>query len=434
MVTVAGTLEHYRRYQGVFKDQLNTLEEHQSNSFEENEKITQNLLKEILRKASETVPFYQNHSVNNLLLTEFPVLDRKTVANSPEKFLSSEYEENKIMTLFTGGSTGTPVKVYLTKSIRQRTYAFWALFYKKMDFSIGEKKASFVGRLVQDPSDNSPPFWRYNLIDRQLIFSSYHLTPENLDLYVKKLNSFKPKIIEGYPNSMLRLAEYIASNNLQLTFKPNGISTSSENFTQAQRDLLERAFNSKVFDQYGSAESVVFASDCEYGVKHIAPEFGIIEVLKEDGSISREGEGEFLATTLINDVMPLIRYRIGDLGKIVRKTCKCGNESYVIEELSGKVGAVVVAGDRKVPTAAIAIAFEYVESIKNAQIIQDSPDKIDVNLSVKSSFKQKDEDFVLWELRKMLGKEIGISFNYKSEIKPMKNGKYQMIVQNYLKN
>lgn len=433
LVTMMGVLEHSRRYHGCFGKQLEQLRANQNRSFKEQESQSEAALKQIINEALRYVPYYRSLGLNGNNINEFPILDRSTVAAQADLFLSEKYNKKDLLTLFTGGSTGSPLKVYISRCLRQRTYAFWANFYNEMNFKIGDKKASFVGRLVQDPHDDTPPFWRYNFIDKQLIFSSYHLTPKNLAYYVRKLNAFKPKIIEGYPNSIIRIAEYIKTKEIELSFIPNGLSTSSENFTASQRQLLEDAFKTKVFDQYGSAESVVFASDCKYGEKHIAPEYGIIEVLGNDGSITREGEGEFLATTLINNVMPLIRYRIGDTGKIQKKICKCGKESYVIEKLFGKSGAVVVSGEKKVPTAAIAIAFEYVENIRKSQIVQNQPNKIEVYLSVNPQFKKEDEDFVLWELRKMLGDSIDIEFFYKDDIPPLPNGKYQMVIQNYYK-
>ena len=44
-----------------------------------------------------------------------------------------------------------------------------------------------------------------------------------------------------------------------------------------------------------------------------------LEVLKENGEISTNGKGELLVTSLINYAMPLIRYKIGDVGFLETK-------------------------------------------------------------------------------------------------------------------
>lgn len=432
-VSLIGWQEHNNRYTGVYDSLSKELLANEFKPLDQLEAIAAKRLEHILEVAVSSVPYYRELNLKEPRLDAFPILERSLVAQDSDRFLSESHDQSKLLTLYTGGSTGTPLKVYISKDIRRKTYAFWNRFYHAFGFSIGEKKASFVGRKVQDPGNNKPPFWRYNLIDHQLIFSSYHMDEQNLHLYIDKLNSFKPAIIEGYPLSVLRLAEFILNNNVKLDFVPKGVSTSSENFSPEQRKRMESAFGCKVFDQYGSAESVVFASECEHGKKHISMEYGIIEVLREDGTLAREGEGEFIVTTLLNDVMPLIRYKIGDLGKISYKKCQCGRESPVLEELYGKVGAVIVSQGRRVPTAAIAIAFEYLEHIKRAQIIQDEPEKAVVKLVKKPGFKPSEEEFMLWELRKMLGDKISIDVQYVDEIPPGKNGKYQMVVQNCFK-
>jgi phenylacetate-CoA ligase len=433
LVSLYGVLEHRRRYGGVFKKTCLELEQTEFLKGEALEKFVNERLSNILENALKEVPHYRNLGIKDAKLDHFPILNRTTIADDPEQLVSEKYDKDKLLTIYTGGSTGTALKVYLSKSIRQATYAFWSRFYEKMNFRIGDKKASFVGRKVQEPSKNQSPFWRYNLIDRQLIFSSFHMTEENLPAYIKKLNEFKPKLIEGYPHSILRLAEYVRDRSVTLEFKLVGISTSSENFTPEQRKTMENAFGCRVFDQYGSAESVVFAAECEHGTMHVEPEYGIAEVLTDNEKISSEGEGELIVTTLLNDVMPLIRYRIGDLAKLSHKHCLCGRETSVIEELHGKSGAVIVSEGRKVPTAALAIAFEYLENIRKAQIIQNEPERAVVKLVTANNFTAENKEFMIWELKKMLGEKFQIDVILVNDIPPEKNGKYKMVIQNLYK-
>ena len=432
LVSAYGALEHKRRYGGPHHEYLEYLRKNVTLSRQEIENLQSHLLREILRDAAQYVPAYQTLGLGSSpTLQDFPLLERESIATNPESFVSSRYDKSKLLTLFTGGSTANPLKVFITQEARQKSYSFWQLFYDRMDFRVGDRKATFVGRKVQNPDDQKPPFWRYNVKDRQLVFSSYHLSDENLAAYVDKLNSFKPKVIEGYPLSIYRLADYIVQNDMPLLFRPNGLSTSSENFTLEQRKIMEEAFRCRVFDQYGSAESVVFASECEHGNMHIEPEYGLLEVLTDSGEIMSEGAGELIATTLLNDAMPLIRYRIGDLGEITAADCPCGRASKILKELHGKVGAVIINEGRQAPTAAIAIAFEYLEGVKNAQIIQDEPGKVTVKLVRRETFNPKSEEFMVWELKKMLGESLSISVVYVPDISPERNGKYKMVVQNY---
>ena len=81
------------------------------------------------------------------------------------------------------------------------------------------------------------------------------------------------------------------------------------------RTKIEQAFQARVYDTYGNTELCGLIQECEYNQMHLIPEFGYLEILDEDNQPVPAGkEGYFVWTALINDVMPLIRYRIGDRG------------------------------------------------------------------------------------------------------------------------
>lgn len=434
LASLAGLIERHRRYSGVYHSLSETLFANEFKSRDELDQLQQSLLSQVLKNAMADVPYYRKLGISEPDLAQFPVLNRSEIAQATEDFVSNRYSQKSLLTIYTGGSTGTPLGVRMTKDIRRKTYAFWNRFYRGFGVGIFDKRASFLGRKLQNPDDNTPPFWRQNVFGHQTLFSSFHMSDANLPHYVDKLNQLKPTLIEGYPLSVFRIAEFILQNDRTLTFTPKGISTSSENFTKKQREVMEKAFGCKVYDQYGSAESVIFAGECEYGNKHIAMEYGVAEVLGADGQITPEGEGELIVTSLLNEAMPLIRYRIGDLGKISRKPCPCGRNTPILEELSGKVGAVIVSQGKRVSTASIAIAFEYLENVTKTQIIQNEPERVLVKLVANKNFSQDEEDFMKWELRKMLSTELAIDVEQVNDIPAAANGKYQMVVQNYYKN
>ena len=411
-------MEHYRRYTGEYNVLSQTLFGNEFKSRDELNDIESALLTNILQSAIENVPYYKNLDIKEANINHFPILSRDDVFDNPKSLVSKQYQISNLLKLHTGGSTGAPLTVYLSKDIRRKTYAFWNRFYRSFGFKIRDKKASFVGRKLQESDDNSPPFWRVNAYDRQVLFSSFHLSKKNIPAYIDKLNQFKPDIVEGYPLSILRIAEYALENNIHFDFKAKGISTSSENVSPKQREVIEKAFKCGVYDQYGSAESVVFAADCQFKNKHISVEYGYVEVLDKEGQLNRTGEGELIITTLINDAMPLIRYRLGDLGRVSHRKCECGRNTPILEELYGKVGAFIQAGDKRVSTAALSIAFEYLKNVKKSQIIQNEANKIIVKLIATDEFDLEEENFMVWELKKMLTSDLEIEIQKVDAIPP----------------
>ncbi len=77
----------------------------------------------------------------------------------------------------------------------------------------------------------------------------------------------------------------------------------------AHRRILERVFGVPVFNLYGSTETGHLLMEVGRGEMRPSLETALLEVLNTDA----QGISELAVTTLTNDYMPLIRYRIGDL-------------------------------------------------------------------------------------------------------------------------
>ena len=158
-----------------------------------------------------------------------------------------------------------------------------------------------------------PPFWRKNWVMRNTLFSSYHISERNLGAYVDELKKIEPVFIDSYPSAIFSIGKFLLDRGIEAGIAPKAIITSSETLLDNQREVIEKAFHSRVFDQYGSAEMVGFINQCEKGSYHINPEYGIVEIIKEDGEPAKDGEpGELVCTGFVNSTMPLIRYKTGD--------------------------------------------------------------------------------------------------------------------------
>jgi phenylacetate-CoA ligase len=87
------------------------------------------------------------------------------------------------------------------------------------------------------------------------------------------------------------------------------ILCSYEFVSVAHRRILGRAFGVPVFNLYGSTETGHLLMETGRGEMRASLETALLEVL----SMDEHGIGELAVTTLTNDFMPLIRYRISDL-------------------------------------------------------------------------------------------------------------------------
>ena len=119
------------------------------------------------------------------------------------------------------------------------------------------------------------------------------------------------------------------------------ILCSYEFVSVAHRRILGRVFGVPVFNLYGSTETGHLLMETRRGEMRPGLETALLEVLCIDG----HGIGELAVTTLTNDFMPLIRYRIGDL---VERREQPYRTNYLVH---GRVADAFVAPDgRRVTT------------------------------------------------------------------------------------
>ncbi|MFF3767179.1 phenylacetate--CoA ligase family protein [Streptomyces sp. NPDC001922] len=72
---------------------------------------------------------------------------------------------------------------------------------------------------------------------------------------------------------------------------------------------------------------------------HVNDDYNLVEVVDEDGAPLPDGEtGHLLITAMQKFEGPLIRYRIGDMGRVTERDCPCGVSGRVLEYLGRSDG------------------------------------------------------------------------------------------------
>ncbi len=136
---------------------------------------------------------------------------------------------------------------------------------------------------------------------------------------------------------------------------------SYEYLSVVHRRIFERAFGVPVFDLYGSTETGHLLMEAEDGTKRPSLETAVLEVLEPD----ELGIGDLVVTTLTNDFMPLVRYRIGDL---VERLELPYHTRYQVHGRTADAFATV--GGRRVTTRQIDQCFEPFAGLAHYQLIQ----------------------------------------------------------------
>lgn len=325
----------------------------------------------------------------------------------------------------TGGTTGTPLRYFVTPSAMQYTYATYEVRFRRWaGVAMGDRMASINGRKIVPIAQAKPPFWRHNLAFNQIYLSAYHLSEEHVPAYVERLERFDPEVIVGYVSSVHLLAEHILRQGLTGVVRPRAVLVSSETLFPQMRADIEAAFGCPVFDGYGLGELVAFITQCPHGGMHISPEYGVVEAVPVDG------EDHLVATGLFNRAMPLLRYDTGDVVRLgdPGRRCTCGRGLPLVDELVGRADDYVSTPDgRRVGPAPLSLAFQSIRGIREAQIIQDEIESAVVLLVVTDEFDDEDRASLSAELRARLGEAITLDIQLTDQIPRTVWGKRRLV-------
>jgi phenylacetate-CoA ligase len=103
----------------------------------------------------------------------------------------------------------------------------------------------------------------------------------------------------------------------------------AEPWSESMRTELERRLGVKAFDSYGLSEMYGpgVAFECpEHNGLHIWHDCYFVEIIDpKTGERLDPGErGELVITPLVKEALPLVRYRTGDVTRLMEDECSCG--------------------------------------------------------------------------------------------------------------
>lgn len=431
-----GSILHRQRYGGDAAERYRSLLDSQWLSEGDLKRYQEERLAGLVAHAARSVPYYarvfrERHVAACEIRTlddlqRLPLLTKRLLRTRGRDLVAAPTPRG-LFALHTSGTTGSPLAIWCTPEGRRYHYAFLRRFKSWHGVELGMRRASFFGRTVVAHGATRPPFWRYDASENNELFSSYHMSDANLPYYAEQLAASKPAEISGYPSSLYVLARYLLRRPVA-ECRPRLVMTTAETLLEYQRTAIEEAFQCPVRDQYGCTEMAVFVGQCEYGTYHVNPEYGIVEVLDEDGEpVSVGQEGSIVCTSFVNEAMPLIRYALGDRVAAVKARCKCGRQFPALARIAGRQDDVVLAPSGA-PVGRLDPIFKGNRGILESQLVQVAPDVVELKVVRAEDFDDEDAQQLRYELYKRLGNEMKIRIDFVEAIPREPNGKFRAVV------
>jgi len=192
------------------------------------------------------------------------------------------------------------------------------------------------------PWDRNGYFWGINFSKKTLLktkfldflqnrYRLFNFKDKQVQTFVKKLQT--SVYIHGYSSAIYETAKKINRQSLQQPLNLKMVKGTSEKIFESYQDEINKAFGQKMISEYGAAETGIIAFECPKGTMHINMEGVLVE----------EINNEIIVTNLQQHSFPIIRYKLGDFIKLApkTKTCTCGMNHLILEEVTGRVGKVV---------------------------------------------------------------------------------------------
>lgn len=326
----------------------------------------------LVQHAANTMPFYRRllaeqgvspdsiHGFNDI--ERLPVISRSALRSAGEAAWAEDLASSQRIVASTSGSSDTPLTLAYRFSDRLRKHAIglhcmsmygWRPWHRGM--ALGSQALPH-GHGLQRLGIS-----RWNWVDPS----------EPVDNWLAEYDRVRPQAFHSYP-SALREFCFAARERGPLQWQPQVLSVGGELCPEELAPLTSEVFGQRPLTMYGAVEGGRIAFECKaHRGLHLRPDAVHIEILK-NGIPSETGQsGSVYITSLINTVMPIIRYELGDLAAWEEGDCPCGLWWPRLTLYQGRQGDVIpLPGSRRVPVTSLAAIVGKSQSVRQFQFLR----------------------------------------------------------------
>ncbi len=121
----------------------------------------------------------------------------------------------------------------------------------------------------------------------------------------------------------------------------------------------------RVVEIYGSNETMLLGIGCPEGRLHLATDLFEAELLDPvtTAPVADGQPGIMTVTSLVHEVMPLVRYVTGDLVQIDQRPCACGRATPTAQVLGRAAEIAIIAGRQITPAALVDACYEFISAV-----------------------------------------------------------------------
>jgi phenylacetate-CoA ligase len=361
--------------------------------------------------------------------SRLPVLTKKDFRVATDSWYGTRAHKEGVTWTFTSGSTSEPFRFPLSKPSQIADSVAQELNLLAVGWNPAMRRAT----IKAEPKSPRGLRKAYRVLmgNQEIAFPAADFRVQHVPALVERFRAEGISYLRGYSTSIYLFAQEVLRRSLPCTIPL--ITTLGEGLSPKQAEVVERAFNGKVYRDYGGSEAMHIGFECrERNGYHVDLARFHVEIIR-DGRPALAGEpGDIVVTAFRNAAMPLVRYSIGDVGSwaVDDDPCPCGNRFPRLAEVLGRSADFLVTSQGRLINAPLLQGvFEYaLEHVEQYQVVQKDGDRFDVLWVARHDRAGECIPALEQHLHALIGDGVSFGWRQVAEIPPAKSGKRQILV------
>jgi phenylacetate-CoA ligase len=397
-------------------------------------------VREMVGYAFTHCPYYQDRLTSEGLdgvlrgwedFRRLPTLSKLDIRQNGDRLRSLEFQQKDLLEAKTGGSTGVALQVYFDSQCQEKRNAAAMRSDQWAGWDIGMSVAAIWGN--PPIADTLKAKVRNLLLDRTIYLDTMEIDEGSVRRFVGDWQRTKPRVIFGHSHSIYVLAMYLQRLDVE-DIRPRGIISTSMMLLEPERRLIEKVFRCQVTNRYGCEEVGLIACECEqHDGLHLNMDHVLVEFLTDDGAeAALNEEANIVVTDLVNRGMPLIRYRIGDMGVPSDRMCPCGRGLQLMERVTGRQADFLKRPDGSLVAGVSLVerTLTAIPGIEQMQLVQDALHQVCAKVVRDENFSEVSNLTLCNELQAVFGADVAIEIQYVPVLEQTRRGKYRFAICN----
>jgi phenylacetate-CoA ligase len=390
-------------------------------------------LADIVAFAAAHTPYY-SETLNPFLergaldIASLPILKKDDVIRRMDDLLADNADRSQVKIGHTGGSTGRPLAFYYDDAKHELMRAGMMRSYRLTGWRPGQKILNFWGARQDVVPGGVFGAQLGDVIAAEHTIAAHEYTEAQLVEWARFIQAYRPVLLQGYASVLAEIARVVIDNSMPMPQTLLGVVSTAEVLTDEQRQRMQQAFGCKVFNQYGSREIPNIACECRLGKLHVFTDMVMLESVPQENEAGESGN-RLLVTSLTNRLMPMIRYDIGDAGRLLDGECACGLPFPLMEmDLCRQNDLIRTRGGKTLHPSWFNRLLYGLTQIRQYQWVQRDLDHITLNLVSDPPLDADTLESLAASIRRDVDATMQLEVSYLDAIPRTVSGKHRFVI------